>query len=392
MRILFFAHEFSRTGGGGVENYLREVTKWLLAHGHEVRVVARRWQADEPVEDEINGVAVRRLAFREVRGLRLLSKPKLVAQALVPRFAQEIASFDPNLIITRMALMAWAAGQAAGSCRHFFIPPCVESLEGRANLRGAGWRERFTAWWWKSQKKALECGAIARAAATVVFSKTMREQLAAVHRLPLDFATVLPPGVNTERFRPGDNPSLRKQHGLGAAEPLVLYVGRLHPQKGLAEFLEAMRRRSSGWRLVLVGSGPQQAHLQDLAASLGNRVLLVGPTTTPEAWYRAADIFVLPSMYEPFGQVLLEAMASGLPCVARRAAPPRVLTAADEIVRDGRTGFLAEGLDTAGLVDRINTLAADSSLRTQLGNAGCKLVLSRYSWGKHCAGLLEVVR
>lgn len=151
---------------------------------------------------------------------------------------------------------------------------------------------------------------------------------------------VLPTGVNLARFGPDDRTRARASLDLGGG-PLLLYVGRLDREKNLPFLLDAFERiaaRHATARLVLVGRGTEEAALRRRSAARGTaeRVRFVGGVT-PDAlapYYQAADVFVFSSTTETQGLAILEAMASGLPVVAVRAA------GVEEAVLDGVSGLL----------------------------------------------------
>jgi D-inositol-3-phosphate glycosyltransferase len=189
---------------------------------------------------------------------------------------------------------------------------------------------------------------------------------------------VVPCGVDTELFTPGDAEAARATLGR-SGDPLILYVGRLAPIKGLETLLDAialLARRGRRVRLVVVGGDadePQDGHEAGLRArittlGIGDLVSFAGPQPqeTLRTHYVAADVTVLPSHYESFGMVALEAMACGSPVVASRVGG---LTTT---VRDGVTGFLVAEGDVNALAGRLETLLADPDLRWRLGREGIR--------------------
>jgi D-inositol-3-phosphate glycosyltransferase len=189
---------------------------------------------------------------------------------------------------------------------------------------------------------------------------------------------VVPCGVDTELFTPGDQPAARAALRLDDA-PRLLYVGRQTPIKGLATLLDAMARlraAGSGVRLSIVGGDadePLDGHEAALRErlgrlALGDAVTFVGaqPQDALPAWYVAADATVLPSYYESFGMVALEAMACGSPVVASRVGGLQTT------VRDGVTGLLVPEHDPAALADALGRLLGDEDLRWRLGREGVR--------------------
>ena len=174
---------------------------------------------------------------------------------------------------------------------------------------------------------------------------------------------ILGRGVDTELFRPaGDEVSAASEAGDGDARavdagPLILYSGRLHRgDKGLDRFIEILDAVPEA-RLLVVGDGP---HREGLEADLGHRAEFTGKLAGEAlaAAYRRCDFFVFPSKHDTFGQVVMEAMASGLPVVVTNRGGPQ------ELVDDGVTGFVA---DDDRFLRRVRELAESRELRHTMG-------------------------
>jgi len=189
---------------------------------------------------------------------------------------------------------------------------------------------------------------------------------------------VIPCGVDTELFTPGDPAAARAALGLDD-RPRLLYVGRIAPIKGLQTLLDGMARlRADGRRAHLcIGGGdadePLNGHEGELRAQLGrlglgDTVTFVGaqPQERLRTWYVAADASVLPSYYESFGMVALEAMACGSPVIASRVGGLQTT------VRDRVTGVLVPDHDAAALADALARVLDDPDLRWRLGREGVR--------------------
>ena len=192
---------------------------------------------------------------------------------------------------------------------------------------------------------------------------------------------VVPNGVDPERFKPAeDGDALKRKLGFGG-KPIVLFVGRLIPRKGLQFLVEAAKRvvKERGDALfVIVGDGPLRsnliAHLVGINMS-GNFLFLgdVKENILPTL-YNCADVFVLPSVQEGQGIALLEAQASAKPVVAFNVGGVR------EAVREGQSGLLVERGNSSLLAEAILKLLSDSSLRRKMGASGREFVLANYTW------------
>jgi rhamnosyl/mannosyltransferase len=208
--------------------------------------------------------------------------------------------------------------------------------------------------------------------------------------------SVVPPCVDPFFLvSPQDTASAKQNLGYAANDLLVLFVGRLVPYKGLRTLLRAfrhVRKRIRSAQLAIVGSGPEQPVLEQLANQLGlaDAVRFVGTLSRPrlrEA-YSACDLFVLPSLSrsEAFGIVLLEAMARGKPVVATHVG------GIPYVVRQGQSGILVPPFDPIPLAEAISQLLNDPELRQRMGQAGRKRVLANFTREPVTMQLLEIYR
>jgi glycosyltransferase involved in cell wall biosynthesis len=193
-----------------------------------------------------------------------------------------------------------------------------------------------------------------------------------------------PRGIDTRRFNP-DRRSLewRARQGIGADELVILHVSRLVREKRLDTLTGALNRITMPHRTIIVGDGPDRGFAErELPQALFLGFLNGDKLATA---YASSDIFVFPSDSESFGNVTLEAMASGLACVAANATGSRSL------VVDGETGFLAPSDDAAAFAAHITVLARDAGLRQRMGQAGRARALS-FSWEETMARMLGYYR
>ncbi len=228
--------------------------------------------------------------------------------------------------------------------------------------------------------------AFRRAAAVVAISDVSRQALLDAG-VPERKIHVIHNGIDVERFRPPDpseRQAVRVGLGLGDATFVVVLPGRLTPEKGQTELLRAvalLRDRGDDVVAVLLGAdnpgrwGGQREVLEALRDELGiaDRVRFVGHRPDVPAVLGAADVVAVPSHREPFGLVVIEAMACGRPVVGTAAG------AIPEILDDGQTGLLVEPEDPAALAGALARLRADPGLRARLSAGARATAVRRFS-------------
>jgi glycosyltransferase involved in cell wall biosynthesis len=199
----------------------------------------------------------------------------------------------------------------------------------------------------------------------------------------------VPKGVDAERFRPA-GPNLRRELGV-EGKRVILSVGRFVPIKNTALTIEAMARvaqHDSTAHLVLVGEGPELANLEAQVERLGIASCVTFAGYVPQGdlgpFYRSADLFVLASDFDNSPNVVLEAMACGVPVVATNVG------GVAEYVAAARGGDLVPARDPAALARALETWLADANRRTAAGAFNRQRVVQQFSWRASAERLLEV--
>ena len=194
--------------------------------------------------------------------------------------------------------------------------------------------------------------------AVVCNSKMVQREIQHHFDLPLERLPLVYNGINTSVFNPGvkqHRERIRQAWGIPLDIPLFLFVGSGFERKGLAAAIKCLPKEA--WLLV-VGKDKNQPRYQHLAQQQGcaDRVVFAGPQKDVPVFYGAADAFVFPTIYEPFGNVVLEAMACGLPVITTR------YNGACEVIESGVNGFVMDDLNDESLRDQMFRLL-DSHLR-----------------------------
>ncbi|MDD3487618.1 MAG: glycosyltransferase family 4 protein [Candidatus Moranbacteria bacterium] len=213
---------------------------------------------------------------------------------------------------------------------------------------------------------------------TVVLSKKMKIMLRRFLPAKNYKIFIIPPGIDTKRF------SAKKK--LKSND--ILYVGRMDKEKNVEALLMSLGMIRRPLNAKLIGTGSLLGELKISAKKIPNkRIYLAGLRKNVERYYNESKIFVLPSKYEAFGLVILEAMASNLPVIAFKPSK-KILTASDEIILNGKNGYLVKDIKEMG--EKIELLLNEKFLRLRMG-ANALATAQKYSWSKHAKKLLELV-
>ncbi|MHB8252752.1 MAG: glycosyltransferase family 4 protein [Acidiferrobacter sp.] len=194
-----------------------------------------------------------------------------------------------------------------------------------------------------------------RLRAVICGSRMVREEIGKAFPQTTHKLFVLYNGVDCARFHPevkSHRAAIRKEWGIPQATRIFLFVGSGFYRKGLAQALKAISELPPSAGLLVVGQDKHERRYRDLAAALGmsGRVWFARRQTDPRPFYGAADAFILPALYDPSPNVVLEAMACGLPVIASTTA------GTSELLTENDTGFVCDALDTAALTHACRAL------------------------------------
>lgn len=228
------------------------------------------------------------------------------------------------------------------------------------------------------------------AALIVTISRYSLEKIQQHYGIEKSKVRIAPNGVDTEKFKPMDGLVVRQQFGLGN-EPCVLFVGSLIPRKGLPFLVEAAKKivkENAETKFLIVGDGPLRNQLAASleAANLSGNFKFLGNLKEDAlpAVYNCADVFVLPSIQEGQGIVLLEAQASGKPVVAFDVG------GVNEAVQNKETGLLVNRGSSGELADALLKLLSDNTLREKMGTNGRRFVTENFTWDTCAQKMLKV--
>ncbi|MDG7036714.1 MAG: glycosyltransferase family 4 protein [Nitrososphaerota archaeon] len=213
----------------------------------------------------------------------------------------------------------------------------------------------------------------------LTLNRTEALLLSSKFRIDARRVVVIPNFIDPRERRMSNRMEARDRLGISDDEFLLLVVSRLERAKGIHVLLNAVSAIGARSRphIIILGEGPYRGELERLSISLGiaDRVRFIGYVDNRDIdpYYAAADAFVLPSLEESFGIVMLEAMFHGVPVIASNAWGPR------DIIRDGLNGLLFERGDSAGLAMALMKLISDRNLASEIGERGRKDCMDKYT-------------
>lgn len=342
----------------GVALTVARTVDYLRSQGHRVEVVRPRQPGDgegATGDSLLPGVALPLYPGVQV-GLPVPGRLRAAWRARPPQLVH-IATEGP---------LGWAALHAASALDIPVTTDYRTQFHRYSSHYGAGWLEGII-------ERYLR-GFHNRAGATFVSTDALRRELAARGYRHL---VTVGRGIDTALFSPARRDAeLRAAWGVGRDELAVLHVGRLAPEKNLelaAHAYEAIRAHHPGARMIWVGDGPARARLQ--RAYPHHRFCGFARGIELARHYASADLFLFPSTTETFGNVTLEALASGLALVAYDYG------AAAQHARDGCNARLVDLDDAAGFVDAAVALAGDAQARERL-RAAAPLAVAPLGWAR----------
>ena len=383
---------------GGMNVYVRELAIHLGRRGLPVDVFTRRVSPDTPevevLAPNVNVVAVTAGPPAPVDKNALFD--------VLPAFAEQMALWSLREGVRYDVVHAhyWLSGWAAHLVKRYWDTPFVQMFHTTAHMKNAvaNAADRET-----DQRLRIEQRLCSLADSLIAANPDERADL--IWRLGTPAAKVctIPPGVDLDLFRPHDRAACRTEIGLGSEERVVLFVGRIDPIKGIETLVEAAAILCADPRLdplptfVLVGGdldaagapvGPLAAVAAEVEAlGLGPRFRFVGsqPQRHLPRFFSAADVVAVPSRYESFGLVAVEALAAGTPVVASRAGGLKFTI--DEDV----SGLLVEPQSGPALAAGLAALLADDDLRARMA-AAARPSVERFSWPAVAASVEHVYR
>ena len=361
-RVLILSWEYPPLIEGGLARHVRKLSEALVEKGIEVHVLTRGG-GESPAEETANGVRIHRVLEP--------TRPRDLGE-----FVAWIERMNSDMLAAGVELgdryefdlvhgHDWLVANACDHLARRFNAPLVTTIHATEHGRHQGWVDKHP----QSYIHGVERWITNRSDRVIACSYYMREQITDIFAVAERRIAVIPNGIDPGDLSVPDDVELRRLRSEFAepGEKLVLLIGRLVYEKGFQVALEAMPaliERVPGVRFLVAGSGTHEAELLKQAAALGldDHGTFLGwiGDDVLHSLYRIADVCVVPSIYEPFGLVALEAMASGCPCIVADTGGLR------EVVPDDRVGLRFRSRDPEALAEVAGRLLTDAELRADL--------------------------
>ncbi|HEX9240076.1 MAG TPA: glycosyltransferase family 4 protein [Candidatus Bathyarchaeia archaeon] len=367
---------------GGISTHVYHLSRALVEKGTPVRVITCDFPK-APAEEIIDGVSVSRVDSGRV--------PESNFLLWIYRLNSQMISKTTELLETeRFDLIHahdWVVGRAAVELKNRLGLPLISTIHATEIGRGGSLDGEY-----RRKVRDIERLLVEQSDGIICCSNYMLDHIQHVLGAVKTKIRVIPNGVEASRFNNGRQPQPIPT-GVSEDRKTILYVGRIVREKGIFTLLDAfekLRKQGKDVSLVFAGEGPLKEDLakEVLRRKLNDRVKLAGFVDEKKlvSLYNSSDAFVLPSHYEPFGMVALEAMASRVPVVVSDVG------GLSEIVEDGITGVKVPAYNPSALAEGILRVLEDRELSEQLKENAYRAVQERYRWDMIAEKTIEAYR
>ncbi|MDT0219726.1 glycosyltransferase family 4 protein [Gordonia sp. AC31] len=379
MKVLFVSWEYPPVVVGGLGRHVHHLATEMAAAGHDVVVLTRRPSGTDAVthpttDTVVEGVRVLAVAEDPPEfefGQDMMAWTLAMGHAFVRaglRILHGAGGWVPEVVHAH----DWLVAHPAIALAEFFDVPLVSTIHATEAGRHSGWVSGRT----NRQVHSVEWWLVSESDALITCSASMRDEVNRLFGYDAADITVIHNGIDIRTW-----PFAERARTSGPAE--LLFAGRLEYEKGVQDLLAALpriRRSHPGTTLTIAGDGTQRDWLIEQARKhrVGKAVRFVGPVDHTElvTLMHRCDAIVLPSRYEPFGIVALEAAATGVPLIVSTAG------GLGEAVREPDTGLTFEPADVAGLAAAVRATLSDPGAAAQRALRARARLTAEFSWAE----------
>ena len=374
MKILMLTWEYPPRVVGGISRVVHDLSKTLLKDGHEVTVVTYK-DGDVPDFEDDKGVKVYRVGNYMINPNNFIDWIMQLNFNLVAK-ANEIIAKEGKFDVIHAH--DWLVAYAAKTLKNSYNIPLVSTIHATEAGRNSGIHDET-----QRYINDTEWMLTYESSEVIVNSNYMKNELQRLFGLPYDKINVIPNGVNMTLFSGVERDyNFRRKYAMDN-EKIILFMGRLVYEKGIQHLIAAMPKILNGYhdtKLVIAGKGGMIDELKAQVNALGisHKVCFAGYMSGKDVqkMYKAADISVFPSTYEPFGIVALEAMLSENPVVVSD------IGGLNEIVEHRVNGMKTYCGNSNSLADSILELLYDHKLCSEITKKAKSKVRNEYNWNK----------
>jgi glycogen(starch) synthase len=382
MKVLMVSWEYPPVVIGGLGRHVHHLSTALAAAGHEVVVLSRRPSGTDPsthpssdeMNEDVRVVAAAQDPHEFTFGKDMMAWTLAMGHAMVRtglslKKKRSGRPWRPDVVHAH----DWLVAHPAVALSEFYDVPMVSTIHATEAGRHSGWVSGSLS----RQVHAVESWLVRESDSLITCSASMRDEITELFGPGLAEVTVIRNGIDAARWPFAE----RRRHGVAGGPPELLFVGRLEYEKGVHDAIAALpriRRAHPGTTLTIAGDGTQQDWLVEQARK--HRVLkatrFVGRLDHAEllAALHRADAAVLPSHYEPFGLVALEAAAAGTPLVTSN------IGGLGEAVINGETGMSCPPRDVARLAEAVGAVLDDPAAAQRRARAARERLTSDFDW------------
>ena len=374
MKILMLTWEYPPRVVGGIARVVHDLSHRLIKDGHEVTVVTYKEGNVEDFEDD-NGVKVYRVNNYMINPNNFIDWIMQLNFNLISKATELISKEGPFDVIHAHD---WLVAYAAKTLKDSFKIPIIATIHATESGRNSGIHDEV-----QRYINDTEWMLTYESSEVIVNSNYMKSELQRLFGLPYEKINVVPNGVNLSLFNNVERDyNFRRKYAMDN-EKIILFMGRLVYEKGIQHLISAMPKILEGYKdskLVICGKGGMLDELKQQVDAMGisNKVYFAGYMGGKDVqkMYKAADIAVFPSTYEPFGIVALEAMLSGNPVVVSD------IGGLNEIVEHKVNGMKTYCGNPNSIADSILELLYDHKLCAEITKKAKNKVRNEYNWSK----------